>query len=445
MPYKSKAITLRVGKALPGSMFKILKLAGDIADKKKLKAFIVGGFVRDVLLGVKNFDVDIVLEGKGLLFAKTLAKELSGSLVVYERFGTATVVTGLKLKAKKGSLKDKEKKIKIDIATARKEYYEYPAALPRVSFSSIRQDLYRRDFTINAMAVSLHKKTFGSLIDFFNGQRDLKAKRIRVLHDMSFVEDPTRIFRAIRFEQRYNFTIEPHTEELIKTAMNLNMFGKTQKQRLRNEIVLILSEESPVKALMRMHQLHELRFIHPRLKLTKGMIRLFHSIDETCSWYKLSMPKKIAIDSWIIYFMAMLDDIRLPQVKNICEKFIFTKGDEKRLISCKRYAEKVIKALKQRNSLRPSQIYKLLEPLAYEVILFIMAKSKSQIAKERILLFFKRYNGVRVSIGGKDLKRLGVVPGPRYKRILNRVLYDKLDGKIAGKKKELELAERLNR
>lgn len=436
-------ICSRMKKNLPPRIFRVLKLVGSLADGRRCQAFAVGGFVRDLLLGVKNFDVDLVLEGEGLSFAKELADRLGGSLVSHRRFGTATVVTDWSAQAKRGP-QTKREKFKIDIATARTEYYEYPAALPKVSFSSIKQDLYRRDFTINAMAVSLNRGRFGRLLDFFNGQQDLRTKKIRVLHDLSFVEDPTRIFRAVRFEQRYNFSIESHTEGLIKTAVSLDMFGRTQKQRLRDELILILSEPTPAKALLRMHQLHELRFIHPRLRLTKRMLRTFAAIDETCHWYRFSFLKKRPVDRCIIFFLAMIDDVSLPQVKALCEKFVFTKGDQKRIISGKRYANKIVKILDSRKGLSPSQIYRYLEPLSFEVILFIMAKARTQRAKERATLFFKEYNGVKLLISGRDLQALGIKPGPRYRKFLEKILYEKLDGRVKNKIGELNLAKRLS-
>ncbi|NQT90703.1 MAG: CCA tRNA nucleotidyltransferase [Candidatus Omnitrophica bacterium] len=439
----AKNISSAIKKNLSPRMLKILRLCGALADQKGLKAYAVGGFARDILLNVSSFDVDIVLERECLVFAKALADKLGGSLVVYKRFGTATVVMDWCPKAKRGPVNRKER-FKIDIATARVESYEHPAALPKVVFSSIKQDLHRRDFTINAMAVSLNKGSFGRLIDFFNGQRDLRQKKVRVLHDLSFIEDPTRIFRAVRFEQRYNFKIEPHTEELIKTAVRLDMFGRTQKQRLRNELILILSEPEPVKALTRMHELHELRFIHPRLRLTKGMLRLFGDIGECCRWYESSFLKKRPIDRWLIFFFAMVDGLDLAQVKALCEKFVFTKGDEKRIISCKGKADKVIRALKAKRELAPSRIYRHLEPLAYEVILFILAKAKSERVRMRVSLFLAKYNGVKPSISGKDLKGLGIAPGPRYGKILDRVLYEKLDGRLLNKQDEMRLARQLS-
>lgn len=423
---------------LPKKLFQILKFIGNIADSTGFKVFVVGGFVRDVLLGVKNYDVDVVVENDAINFAKILADKLHGALVIHKKFGTATVVMGWPrdLPLPKAY---RLAKFKIDVATARAEYYEYPAALPTVQFSSIKQDLYRRDFTINAMAVGLNKDNFGSLVDFFGGQRDLRTKKIRVLHDLSFVEDPTRIFRAVRFEQRYGFKIEPHTQRLIKTALTLDMFGRTQKQRLREEIILLLSEEKPKRAIFRLSELHELRFIHPDLKLTKKIIRLVENAEKALSRYRLSfLKKRRPLDIWLVYFMALLDELNFVQTANICNKFVFTKGDEKRILSYKKNSKRILKFLDNTGNIKPSRIFKILEPLSYEVILLIMAKSKSNRVKKRISNFFARHSGTKVSIRGADLKNLGLKPGPNFKKIFEEILYAKIDGSLKTKEEELD-------
>jgi len=412
---------------IPDEVIPILKQIGKLADVRSCSVYAVGGFVRDLLLGVENHDIDIAVEGDGIGFAKELAEKFSGRLVVHKRFGTATVFGELK----------------IDIATARRERYKHPAALPEVSFSSLKQDLYRRDFTINAMAFSLNRKRFGYLIDFFGGQRDLKAKRIRVLHELSFVEDPTRIFRAVRFEQRYNFTIEPHTEDLIKTAVSLNMFERTQKQRLRNEIMLILKEEDPKKALIRMHKLHELHFIHPNIKYKKKMIDLFDSIDKACKWYADSVGSKSLSDKWLIYLMAMLEDVSLKQLEKLCKDFVFTSNDKKRLLLSKDKAKELIDTLHNTTDISPSKVYRCLKPLPVEVAIFILAESKTRIVKNKIKQFLSFYSKTKLSIRGSDIKALGIKPGPEYKKFLTKILHEKLDGKVDSKSQELELLERL--
>jgi tRNA nucleotidyltransferase (CCA-adding enzyme) len=189
-------------------VYNILKFSGEVAEGLGFNAYLVGGSVRDLLRGEENLDIDIVIEGDGIVFAKALGEKLNASVKSHQRFNTAQVITG---------------KLKLDVATARTEYYESPAALPKVETSSIKKDLYRRDFTINTLAIKLNPKDFGLLMDFFGSQRDLKEKTIRVLHNLSFIEDPTRAFRAIRFSERFGFKISKHAENLIKSTVKMNL------------------------------------------------------------------------------------------------------------------------------------------------------------------------------------------------------------------------------
>ena len=217
----------------------LLKLSGKLASSNGERAYCVGGFVRSILLGIENFDIDITIEGDGLAFAKRLANKLKGSLVLHKQFATATVST---------------KDIKIDVATAREEIYKHPGAYPKVSFSTIRKDLKRRDFTVNSMALLLNSRGMGKLIDFYDGVDDLRKKSIKVLHDKSFIDDPTRIYRAVRFEQRLGFTISRNTQRLIKDAVAMGLLNKIGKNRLKKEIDLIKRERTSKKIFKRLKQ-----------------------------------------------------------------------------------------------------------------------------------------------------------------------------------------------
>jgi tRNA nucleotidyltransferase (CCA-adding enzyme) len=219
---------------------KTIEVVGKAADELKVKAYLVGGPVRDRLLGLKNYDLDFVVEGDGIKFAEVLNKKLKGRLTVYRAFGTATI-----------SLPKK----RIDIVTARKETYEYPAAYPAVKPGTIKDDLFRRDFTINAMAMSINKSGFGRLVDFYGGYKDLRKGIVRVLHDRSFMDDPTRIFRAVRFSVRFGFKIEPHTKKLIKQAILDGFLGEVNKGRIKKEIELFLKEKNPAKCLREFERL----------------------------------------------------------------------------------------------------------------------------------------------------------------------------------------------
>jgi len=241
MVYRKRSIALDMKKNLPRDLYKTLEFIGRLADSNDSRAYIVGGFVRDLLLGEKNLDVDIVAEPDGIKFAEILAGELKAKLVTHKRFGTATIST--------------KRYKRIDIATARTERYKRPGALPSVKSSSIKKDLSRRDFTINAVAASLNPGSFGALIDFCGGCRDIKNGVIKVLHDGSFIDDPTRIFRAVRFEQRFNFKIDRYTLKLIRDAVSLKMPERIEKYRIKNEMLLILKEKEPIKTLSRLEEL----------------------------------------------------------------------------------------------------------------------------------------------------------------------------------------------
>ena len=422
----------KMSNSLPKKIMDLLILIGDMAQEKHYAAFVVGGFVRDIIMGVKNYDVDIVVEGNAIEFSREFAAKVRGSLVIHKKFGTATVVMPWGLMGRD--------RFKVDLATARREKYERPAALPDVEFSSLRDDLYRRDFTINAMAVAINKKNFGQLIDFFGGQRHIESGVISVLHEGSFIDDPTRIFRAVRFEQRYGFRIDSPTEDLIKTAIKKDMFGRTEKQRIRDELILMLKEEDPMRAIARMHVLDELRFIHPKIRHDKRSKELFKSISGVCHWYKGSFLKKRTLDTWLIYLMALFENLDTRSTRSICERFTFRRADKIRILSYKGEGDKVLRFLSGGGALSASKVYKKLRGLSYEMILLLMARAKKDRSKKAIRDFLIKYNRIKISITGNDMKRIGYLPGPAMGRALEKILFAKIDGKIESKAEERELA-----
>jgi tRNA nucleotidyltransferase (CCA-adding enzyme) len=424
-----------IRKDLPPKLVRLIKDMGAQGDDMGMGVFLVGGFVRDVITKRKNYDLDMVVEGNAISFGRVFSKKIGASLVVHKKFGTCTLVKpwpkwlGPSLNA--------DGKFKIDIATARKEVYERPAALPTVKFSSLRDDLYRRDFTINAMAVGVSSGNFGLFIDFFGGIKDLEKGIIRVLHDNSFIDDPTRIFRAVRFEQRFGFKIESHTEYLITHAVKQEMFKRTENQRIRDELVLMLKEKNPEKAVLRMRELHELRFIHPGIVLNGDVKKIFGRTRAGVKWYYANAKGKRHIDTWIVYLMFVLEALDANEVEEVLKKFVFTRSVSARL---RGYGKKTAAALERLSSgakMRPSDVFDALEPLPHELTLYAMISADSAKAKSRIKKFFIGYNGTKLKISGDDLIREGVSPGPSYKDILRRMLRAKVDGKLRTKKDEM--------
>lgn len=411
------------------STMALLKHIGTLSKSFVYKAYLIGGTVRDLLLGTENLDIDIVIEGDAIAFGEKIAHELHGTIVSHKRFGTCTVTT--------------PEHVKIDFATARKETYAKPAALPIVEFSSLKNDLIRRDFTVNAMAISLDEHKFGQLIDFFDGVGDLSRKSIKALHDKSFIDDPTRIMRAVRFEQRLNFMIEPHTALLIRRSIDKEIYKKVEAPRLRDEIILILKEKEPFKIIKRMDEFKALKLVHPHLKMHKYLNEIFAAVDEASSWYQENSPRKRSIEKWLIYLMAMFEESSLDSAQYFCNKFEFKRGERLRMMSYKEKGSKILKTLNSKRKILPSKIYRLLEPLSHEVTLLLMAVSRSDAGKGRIMEFFHKYNGMRPALRGNDIKSLGVKAGPHFARIVDKILYKKLDGILKTKEEELAYARKL--
>jgi tRNA nucleotidyltransferase (CCA-adding enzyme) len=422
----AKNVRGMIEERLPAEVRDALKAVGAVADATGFPVYLVGGIVRDLFLRVANLDIDIVVEGDGITFAGMLVKEMGGRMKTHQKFGTAVVMlpNGLKL----------------DIATARLEYYESPAALPTVELSSIKKDLYRRDFTINTLAVRLNTKHFGELIDFFGGLRDIKEKTMRILHNLSFVEDPTRVFRAIRFEQRFGFQISKHTLNLVKTAVTMKLFNKLSGDRIFGELMLMFSETDPGRVLRRMSDLDLLKFIHPNLKYSGELERLFSNIGETLTWFRL-LYLDVKPDIGFIYLLGFLDRIKDEAVEEALERLSVPERIRRRVRTARARSREVLYLFYRNQNLPASRIYDLLVPLDVESILLMMAKARRETARKYISLYLTRLRSVRIALTGDDLKALGIPPGPRYKKLLAGLLDAKLDGLVKTREEEIEFVK----
>ena len=412
---------------LPKEVLGRVKFIGSVADEMHMNAYVVGGFVRDLLLGAKNnFDLDIVVEGDGIAFARELSGKLNGRLAHHKAFGTATVVA--------------QDNSKIDIATARKEIYEFPAALPKVTPGAIKDDLGRRDFSINAMAFGINKNNFGQLIDFYAGNDDLKAKKVRALHDLSFIDDPTRILRAARFAERCNFKISPYTLNLIKQAVSHKMPEKVSPHRLRDELILILKENEPVKCVKLVEKICGFSFLHPRLVVDQKKISSLEKAAKVMKWFEDNFRHKRKVDKWLVYLMLLLEDLPAAEIRKTADRFAFRSGEIKRMLSFKADCKRAI--LKLKSELKPSDIHCILDPLSYEVILLILLRANNRSVEKNINNFLHHYNEVRILVGGEDVKKLGIKPGPHFKKLLKQTFHAKLDKGLKTKEEELEFLRR---
>jgi tRNA nucleotidyltransferase (CCA-adding enzyme) len=425
---RKRNVNTQIVDCLNREMIQLIQTIGEVADTMKYNVFAVGGFARDLLLKKQNFDLDIVVEGDGILYAKTLAHHLGGRYRTHDRFKTAVVL-----------LPDG---FKIDIATARLEYYEYPAAMPTVELSSIKLDLYRRDFTINAMAIQLNPLHFGILIDFFNCQNDLKQKTIKVLHNLSFVEDPSRIFRAIRFENRMGFLISPHTKRLIVNAVNMDLFGKTDDVRFLNELKIILSEENPLPAIERLSEFNLFKFLwpdlRPHLKIDRRFTHILAQAQIAISWFRLLyLPDDC--QNWMVYLLAIMARSRVEELNSFCLRFEENPKATDYLLLQKEYADKAAHQLARDIDLANSKIVALLEELGLEGLLYLMAVARKNHMKKYISSYVTTLRQIQAELTGQDLVDLGYKPGPLFKKILTTLRNGRLDGLACNRDEELVL------
>ncbi len=413
---------------VPHRLVTLLEDSGHLADRCEVPLFVVGGCVRDLLLGIENLDLDLVVEGDGIAFARKLGDRLYAKVKVHERFGTAILL-----------LPDG---FKLDVATARTEYYEYPTALPTVEQGSIKKDLYRRDFTINALAVRLNGKGFGDVLDFYGGQRDLNDKVIRVLHGLSFVEDPTRVFRAIRFESRFGFRLGKDTAALIAGAVKMNLFQRLSGHRLLEELKLLLGEREPKQAIKRLAELHLLRFIHPKLSWSDRLDRLLAALEEAVDWYRLLYLDR-KMDVWLVYMMGLLEMLPERAVKDVLKRFPFSEQEATKLKMARGGSHNVIRRLVSKRPLKPAEVYHLLSGLSDETLLILMAKSKGETVRRQVSAFLTTYQHVKPILTGTDLKAMELKPGPRFKEILDRLLAARLNGEVKTEAEERQFVQQV--
>ncbi|MCX7913418.1 MAG: CBS domain-containing protein [Thermodesulfovibrionales bacterium] len=424
-------ISTLMAEQFPKPLFELLQRAGEVADSMGYGTYLVGGSVRDLLRREENLDIDIVVEGDGIEFAKRLSTLTGAKILTHKRFGTARIIVN--------EIKKNGEPIIIDIATARTEYYESPATLPKVEVSSIKKDLYRRDFTINTLAVKLNKKDFGLLIDFFGAQRDLKDKVIRVLHNLSFVEDPTRAFRAIRFSERFGFKLTKHTENLIKLAIKMNIFEKLSGSRIYDELMLIFKETNPIKTIKRLDDFGLLKVIHPKLILRGNVENLLEAVYETIVWFELLFLEE-KYDKGIIFLMALTENLNHQELKEALKRLMVSKHIEEKIMQNRHFTHEILRKLNPDN---PIDIYHLLTGKTIESILFAMAASKDNDKKRAISHYLLELRSIKPLIKGKDLIDLGIPPGPIYSDIFAKILNEKLCKRLNTKQEELEFAKRI--
>jgi tRNA nucleotidyltransferase (CCA-adding enzyme) len=380
--------------------------------------YLVGGTVRDILLGEYSFDVDIAVEGDAIALARAIAKQLGGRVRAHEHFGTAVVLYG----------QDQ----RVDVVTARTEFYDAPAALPTVEHASIRDDLNRRDFTINAMAASLKGSDFGRLLDPFGGRRDLVAGRIRVLHNLSFIDDPTRILRAIRYEGRYGFRMDEHTARLARACIEMGLVGDLSSERLRDELELLLSEGEVEHAVLRLAELGAATAIHPHLAADEKAVGLIRRARELAAGYALDVP------SWRIGIASLARRLPPDEVYGWLDRMKMRRRDVEQIAHAVTVGPRLVDRLSD-EQLTAAEVVALAEPYFPDTPLFALALQDLPALRR----YFSDLRGIRLEVTGADLADLGLAESPRVGEVLAELRRLKLNGELDGRESELQAAREL--
>lgn len=401
---------------LPAWAMAILKDAGKVAEAHGFKAYAVGGFVRDLILRRENLDIDIVIEGgDGIVFAEDFARRKKLRIRAHRRFKTAVVIF--------------PDGFKVDVATARLEYYEKPGALPTVEQSSLKLDLYRRDFTINTLAVALNPAKFGELIDFFGAQKDLKEKILRVLHNMSFVEDPTRALRAVRFSEKFGFRIGKHTVNLIKNFIKLEIFKPLSGPRVFDELRNILEEDIAPKALNRLHELGLLAIIDEALTWDTEREAFLERARETLTWHGLLYAGEKA-EGWLVLFLALTDPLDELRLRALIKRLFISSRKRLEVLGARAEGLKTLRLIDSGAAKKNSALYKILKPLPIEVVIYLLAKAEREESRKALSRYMTKLRYTKAELTGAELKKLGVEEGPFMGSALATLLDGRLDGTL---------------
>ncbi len=422
----TSAFMSSVESILPQAARGALHKLGALASEMGLRAHVVGGFVRDMLLGRMNLDIDVVVEGDGVVYAEAAAVRMGGRVKIHRRFGTAVLVLS--------------KTLHIDIASARTEFYVRPGALPTVERSSLRQDLLRRDFSINAMAACIDPECFGEVSDPFGGLKDLDRGVIRALHSLSFVEDPTRVVRCIRFASRYGFVLDAATEQLARQAISMGMLDEVSGARVREELLDVLDEDPaavPVRGLERLGVLEliiaEAASARDVSKAVAAVERAYTRLAPHCA---RTPRRRVAL---VVPFVASAE-------RGAAERWLrhmrFGREYSDPALAATDHGKNLMRALRDGRGMRDSRLHAMLSSVPVETAIYLWAVG-NKLARDRIERYLKVLSHVKAEVTGEDLIAMGWEPSPAFSGILAQALADRLDGRAVGREAELANVRRL--
>jgi tRNA nucleotidyltransferase (CCA-adding enzyme) len=430
LPYERNLLGIMEDR-LPAKAMALFRELGQISKGLGLSVYLVGGTVRDLIMlkPVSDLDISVAGDMTGLL-AVIQEKMAVKKILRHPRFKTATVL-----------LEDGQR---LDLSSTRVEYYERPGALPVVSQASIQLDLQRRDFTINALAISLNDEDFGRLFDFYRGFQDIKEGLVRVLHSLSIIEDPTRAFRAARFAVRLGFKISKMTLGLIENAVRGGFLHNTHPRRLLTELRHVFEEAEAFKTIELADNLGLLSSIHPALKLTPVSKTLLRQVDRVRDWFQLTFGQGDT-PFWLVYFLALTEPLSQEELELLGSNLETNRKDAKLLISERPKLHRILARNRRRGStqeLKPSEIDKLLSPYSWPAILYLMAKGSGEFLDRAGAAYLAVYRSVTPMCDGDDLLSLGLKPGPSVQKALSALRVARLDGEVSSIEDEKDYTRR---
>ena len=396
---------------VPQPLLELVKDISGQAAKGGQRVYLVGGVVRDLFLGYPNFDLDLVVEGDAVKLAQQVAESSQANLLAHRRFGTAKL---------------RYEDFTLDMATARKETYAEPGALPAVTPGTLKDDLLRRDFSINAMAISLAANDYGELVDPYQGKNDLERRLIRILHSESFSDDATRILRAVRYQQRLCFELEAQTAQLLKR--DIPMLDTISGDRIRHELELIFKEKQPEFVINRLGELGVLQGINPFLKGGGWIAEKFDRAR------RLKKPTQLPS----LYFCLLIYSFSETGVEQFLARLNITAKLSRAIRDTLRLKTKL--PLLGKSPLKPSEIYYLLREYESVAVQANAIASDTSMVHHHLQLFLTKLRYVRTSLDGEELKRLGISAGPEMGKVLQVLHKAKLDGEVRTKDDEKKLA-----
>lgn len=432
----------RLEAALPPARLALIKLVAHEAERAGVALYIVGGFVRDLYLGAPSVDFDLVVEGDAIAVVRALAREYGGRVSSHRRFGTAkwhldSSHQGLRRALGAGSLRERDLPESLDFVSARTEFYTQPTALPSVARGGIKLDLHRRDFSVNTLALRLDGRFYGQLLDHWGGGRDLREGFIRVLHSLSFVDDPTRMLRAVRLEQRLGFKIEPRTLELLHQALPL--LDKVSGERIRNELTQIFNEGRLKQIMSRLSELGLLKAIHPALGWDgwlEARFELARAFEPPGSWRLQARPS-----TELLLYALWLYRLPVEVAQAICTRLRLPKSLREAVLEAGRLG---CELTSWSESIRPSEVVVCLEGRRAEALVATwLALLDQPDARDAIERYIVEWREVLPIADGNTLRSLGLPAGPIYRQILWDLRAAWLDGQVSSAEEERGLLQDL--